>query len=702
MTTPINLRRGLIAVLGAALLSTGLLALIFGLAGKPAGAVTQPSLNDGLVAYYPFNGVVKDATGNDVVKDATGNGHDGTLEGGANTFPTDAPPPGGSSSLSFDGSDDAVSVPDDPALDFDSSTPMTISLWAKKTSDPGGIYHILSKREEGCGAMNYQLARDANGFAFASHPYPETLVTTSVNDLTQGEWTHLAVTYAPTSSTLNIYADGQLIGSDSTYDLGPSHSGPLKIGAAAGCPYNFGGLLDEVKIYNRALSAIEIGTLAKPSTDEGLIAYYPFSGDAKDATGHGHDGTRVGSSATFSSDVPTSGTPSSLSLKGTAGGSDDYVSVPDDPALDFDSSTPMTISLWAKKNVDAGVYHILGKRDGCGAANYQLAFDSGGFHFNSGQYPGQSGTSGRLDASGNSDLTKDEWTHLAVTYDASHTLTLYEKGANVGSANNFDLGGASDAPLEIGASGTCSNTFPGLLDEVRIYNRALGEAEIGSLAKPTPSDATPPTTTATPSVAPNGAGWNKENVTVTLNATDNEGGSDIKEITYSVNGGQPTTEQRDSVQVPVTTEGENTIVYYATDTAGNIEEKQTTTVKIDKTAPAVSSTSPANNATGVSATAKISAAFLESGAGIDPSTVITNTFQMVQVKPSGNVAVSGTVSYDAASQTVTFTPSSALAKGAYQATITTKAKDKADNALTNAYTWSFSTGGPSPRTSPRG
>jgi VCBS repeat-containing protein len=211
-------------------------------------------------------------------------------------------------------------------------------------------------------------------------------------------------------------------------------------------------------------------------------------------------------------------------------------------------------------------------------------------------------------------------------------------------------------------------------------------------------DEVAPTTNATRSVEPNAAGWNNEDVTVTLTATDNEGGSGVKEITYSINGGQPTTVQGSSVQVPVSAEGETTIAFYATDNEGNIEQQRTTTVKIDKTAPAVSSISPINNATGVSPTAKISATFSESGAGIDPATLSTSTFTVVQVRPTGNEPVSGTVSYNESTKTVTFTPDTNLARGRYQVTITTGVEDKADNALANDYTWAFSTvGRPPPR-----
>jgi hypothetical protein len=95
----------------------------------------------------------------------------------------------------------------------------------------------------------------------------------------------------------------------------------------------------------------------------------------------------------------------------------------------------------------------------------------------------------------------------------------------------------------------------------------------------------------------------------------------------------------------------------------------------------------------VAATANISATFFEEGSSIDPDTLTNSTFKVVQVKPSGNVSVSGTVSYDEASKTATFDPSSSLPKGVYRVTITNGVKDRAGNALPRAYTWQFATAG---------
>jgi hypothetical protein len=112
-------------------------------------------------------------------------------------------------------------------------------------------------------------------------------------------------------------------------------------------------------------------------------------------------------------------------------------------------------------------------------------------------------------------------------------------------------------------------------------------------------DATAPTTTASASLSP-GPGtytfgdWSKQNVAVSLSATDNAGGSGVKEITYSASGAQTiasTTVTGNSASFSITGEGTTTINFFAKDNAGNTETTQTRTIKIDKTAPTITFTS---------------------------------------------------------------------------------------------------------------
>jgi methionine-rich copper-binding protein CopC len=180
---------------------------------------------------------------------------------------------------------------------------------------------------------------------------------------------------------------------------------------------------------------------------------------------------------------------------------------------------------------------------------------------------------------------------------------------------------------------------------------------------------------------------------VSFSAQDDEGGSGAKEILYSATGAQSmATTIYNAINSPIiNTEGTTTVGYFANDDAGNQESPaKTLVVKIDRTPPTVSSTSPSNNATGVAATAKISATFSENGSGIYPDSV---NVSVVQVKRTGNVPVSGALSYDESSKKVTFTPSRNLAKGAYRASVSVW--DKVGNAPTDDYTWQFATAGPS-------
>jgi hypothetical protein len=109
-------------------------------------------------------------------------------------------------------------------------------------------------------------------------------------------------------------------------------------------------------------------------------------------------------------------------------------------------------------------------------------------------------------------------------------------------------------------------------------------------------DSVPPTTTGTPSPQPNAAGWNNTDVTVTLTATDNVGGSGVKQISYGASGAQSiatTVTNGASAVITLTAEGMTTIIYFATDIAGNTEAAHVLTIHIDKTPQTISETSNA-------------------------------------------------------------------------------------------------------------
>ena len=110
-----------------------------------------------------------------------------------------------------------------------------------------------------------------------------------------------------------------------------------------------------------------------------------------------------------------------------------------------------------------------------------------------------------------------------------------------------------------------------------------------------PDDVLPPITTATSDPAANAAGWNNHDVTVTLSAVDDPGGSGVASITYSVEGpapAAPRTVLGSTATITVDAEGINTITFSATDNAGNAEAAQTKVVRLDKSDPTVTFSAP--------------------------------------------------------------------------------------------------------------
>jgi len=119
-----------------------------------------------------------------------------------------------------------------------------------------------------------------------------------------------------------------------------------------------------------------------------------------------------------------------------------------------------------------------------------------------------------------------------------------------------------------------------------------------------PGDSTPPASTHSAS-APNANGWNRFDVFVGLNATDEPGGAGVASITYTLSGAQSggATASGSFTSFMITNEGSTTVTYFATDAAGNSEPPHSFTVALDKTPPVIA---PVSNQT-VSATSALGA-----------------------------------------------------------------------------------------------
>ena len=132
-----------------------------------------------------------------------------------------------------------------------------------------------------------------------------------------------------------------------------------------------------------------------------------------------------------------------------------------------------------------------------------------------------------------------------------------------------------------------------------------------------------------------------------------------------------------------------TVTTGAKDVAGNAMQAEFTSsfATRDEAPPTVISTSPVSAATGVSVNAPIAVTFSES---MDATTLSTGSFTLAP--SAGGAAIAGTVAYDVAAKTATFTPSAALAGStAYTATVAGSVKDQAGNSMGAAFAFGFTT-----------
>lgn len=206
---------------------------------------TALAAEEGLVGYWKF-----DEGQGVTAADASPKGNHGALKGGAQ-WTADGRSGG---ALQCNGSDSWVEVPPADSLDLKA---LTMSLWVKAEA-PSGVMCFstgASWKDERAvihfyGAKRVQFTV-SNGEKYVTPP-------ATVTELPLQQWVHIAVTYD--GKSMCIYQDGALILTSANTGIKPVTTAvPLKIGRVEGLNPNFlKGMVDEVKVYNRALSAEEI------------------------------------------------------------------------------------------------------------------------------------------------------------------------------------------------------------------------------------------------------------------------------------------------------------------------------------------------------------------------------------------------------------------------------------------------------------
>ena len=228
---------------------------------------------------------------------------------------------------------------------------------------------------------------------------------------------------------------------------------------------------------NANVSGIIVDTVE--IADGGLIAYYPFNGNAEDESGNGNNGTIYGAILT----EDRYGVSNSAFM---FNGIDSYIRVKDADVLDVDSA--ITISAWIKTDFTAPDVIISKWGDIGDYANnrsYSLLVPSeDSIEFSFSTTADQNQTIFHRSLYPIPDNIENIWIHIVATYDGS-TKVLYINGEKIGSFKRSGLIHKGIADLAIGAYLSASTNpslfFKGSIDDIRIYNRALTLSEIQQL-----------------------------------------------------------------------------------------------------------------------------------------------------------------------------------------------------------------------------
>ncbi len=223
------------------------------------GRTALPAAADGLlVLYLPFDEAVDSTT----FADASGNGHVGSCPGGC---PTAGISGQVGTALYFDGTNDYVEVPYDAA--FNPNGSFTVAAWVKL--DGGSSFRTVLASRGGSPTRGYNLyATENDVWQFWLNNGNSDWHMVGTEPVVYNIWTHVAGVYDRTTFTIQVYVNGQPAGSQSGVTFAPNAQYPLRVGAGTteqSPLFFFPGSIDDVRVYNGALTQAEIQDIASPS-----------------------------------------------------------------------------------------------------------------------------------------------------------------------------------------------------------------------------------------------------------------------------------------------------------------------------------------------------------------------------------------------------------------------------------------------------
>lgn len=422
-----------------------------------SGLILAQTPDTSLVAYFPFNGNAIDETGN---------GHNGTVNGGVLTNDrfnqTDK-------AYTFPNLNNNIVLENTEGLNLENG--FTINAWVKYKNINCGIVG-----KHNCWYVNgFNLGIDNGQFWLVLGNAVWSIVKTNESYI-EDQWYMVTGVYDQTNSTGKVYINGVLKANSSVLYNNYSTALITISQASNGCPDgNMPGAIDEVKIYDRPLSDVEIHN--EYLSSNGLVTFYPFNGNANDESGNDINPSYIGSGVTLTSDR--------FGINNRAfyfdGNDGSYIRLPADSL----PTTDRTISLWINaSDLNGGKVPFSYGGNGCNTSSFIMVQNQS----NNSSYRATGHCDQSMITYTYTNQPLNTWKHWVITIKGS-TQKLYIDGELKESANNYTgsayvngrsgiIGGLIYPDGNTVYADPSAGYFKGKIDDIRIFNYALNDQQV--------------------------------------------------------------------------------------------------------------------------------------------------------------------------------------------------------------------------------
>ena len=350
---------------------------------------------------------------------------------------------------------------------------LSISLWFKSNASPTASEEFVTWWSGGAGDVyldGFLGLTSSNTIRFgdgwnSAYTFPNTNYV--------GNWTHIVA--VKSSNNAYLYINGSLVATKGS-SLSWGFNRNLIIGGDQGGAEYFNGSLDQIRLFNKAISSSEVTTLygetsasATKSTtdifDDGSgVALYELEGNANDSGRFGSGAIDSGQSAVFTGSSASTG--SRISFSNNVYGS---------------STTVFSASLWVKCTNTAGEIPLIGNGSTIGGTTGYVVY------INSGSLVLSFANGSNYDFFYGQSINDNNWHHIAITYNNGDYVLYLNGSVELSGTSSIFLNNASPTyDTFLGnrwarTQDTTNAVLNGSIDQVRIYSSALSASDVKAL-----------------------------------------------------------------------------------------------------------------------------------------------------------------------------------------------------------------------------